>query len=92
MRKQKVIKEQAQKARKVSDIYVATSDATLTGIYAEVEEDFASLYSFVNRDDEDEFKAQLVPSIGKLGFDVDFYGRGFFAPGAYHSEGHQTWR
>ncbi|MCJ7484693.1 MAG: hypothetical protein MUQ25_00805 [Candidatus Aminicenantes bacterium] len=27
--------------------------------------------------------------MGKLGFDVDFYGRGFFPPGAYHSEGHQ---
>lgn len=27
--------------------------------------------------------------MGKLGFDVDFYGRGLFPPGAYHSEGHQ---
>jgi len=27
--------------------------------------------------------------MGKLGFDVDFYGRGHFPPGAYHSEGHQ---
>jgi hypothetical protein len=30
-----------------------------------------------------------MPSIGKLSFDVDFYGRGHFPPGAYHSEGHQ---
>ncbi|MGI9065261.1 MAG: hypothetical protein ACR2HX_02505 [Pyrinomonadaceae bacterium] len=57
--------------------------------YADVEKDFAALYSFVNREDEEKFSAQLVPSIGKLGFDVDFYGRGFFPPGAYHSEGHQ---
>ncbi len=89
MRKQMAAKEQAQRARQVSDIYVTTSDTVLTGIYADVEKGFAALYRFVNRDDEDKFKAQLVPSIGKLGFDVDFYGRGFFPPGAYHSEGHQ---
>ncbi len=89
MRKQKAAKEQAQSARQVSDIYTATSDTVLTGIYADVEKDFASLYGFVNRDDEDKFQAKLIPSMGKLGFDVDFYGRGFFPPGAYHSEGHQ---
>ena len=89
MRQQKTAKEQAQRARQVSDIYAITSDKVLAGIYADVQKDFASLYSFVNRDDEDKFKAQLVPSMGKLGFDVDFYGRGFFPPGAYHSEGHQ---
>ena len=89
MRQQKTAREQAQRARQVSDIYAATSDKVLAGIYTDVQRDFASLYSFVNRDDEDKFKAQLVPSMGKLGFDVDFYGRGFFPPGAYHSEGHQ---
>ena len=89
MRKQKAAKEQAQRARLVSDIYATTSDKVLAGIYAAVEKDFASLYSFVNREDEDKFKAHLIPSMGKLGFDVDFYGRGFFPPGAYHSEGHQ---
>lgn len=89
MRKQKAATEQAQRARQVSDIYAATSDRVLAGIYADVEKDFADIYRFVNRDDEDKFKAQLVPSMGKLGFNVDFYGRGFFPPGAYHSEGHQ---
>ena len=89
MRRQKSAKEQAQRARKVSDTYAVTSDKVLADIYAEVQKDFAGLYAFVNRDDEDKFKAQLVPSMGKLGFDVDFYGRGFFPPGAYHSEGHQ---
>ncbi len=89
MRKQKAAKEQAERTRQISDIYATTSDTVLAGIYAAVEKDFASLYGFVNRDDEDKFKAQLIPSRGKLGFDVDFYGRGFFPPGAYHSEGHQ---
>jgi recombinational DNA repair ATPase RecF/predicted RNA-binding protein with PIN domain len=88
-RKHKTAAEQAQRAREVSDIYVDTSDKVLAGIYAAVEKDFASLYRYVNREDENKFKAQLVPSMGKLGFGVDFYGRGFFPPGAYHSEGHQ---
>lgn len=87
--KQKTATEQAQTARQVSNVYATTSDAVLAGIYAAVEKDFASLYGFINRDDEDKFKAKLIPSMGKLGFDVDFYGRGFFPPGAYHSEGHQ---
>ena len=89
MRKQKIAQEQADKARKVSNLYATTSDAVLTGIYTAVEKDFESLYGFVNRGDEDKFRAKLTPSMGKLGFDVDFYGRGFFPPGAYHSEGHQ---
>jgi hypothetical protein len=89
MRKHKIAKDQALRTRQISDIYAAASDKVLAGIYADVEKDFASLYGFINREDEDKFKAQLIPSLGKLGFDVDFYGRGFFPPGAYHSEGHQ---
>jgi len=89
MRKNKTAREQAQRARQVSDIYAASSDKVLAGIYASVENDFSLLYSFLNREDEEKFRAKLIPSLGKLGFDVDFYGRGFFPPGAYHSEGHQ---
>ncbi|MCK4303514.1 MAG: AAA family ATPase [Candidatus Eisenbacteria sp.] len=88
-RRQQAAKEQAQSARQVSDIYAVTSDKVLAGIYSDVEKDFAALYRSANRDDEDKFDAKLVPSMGKLGLDVDFYGRGFFPPGAYHSEGHQ---
>jgi RecF/RecN/SMC N terminal domain len=89
MRKQNAAKDRAKRARQVFDIYAKTSDEVLAALYAEVEKDFAALYGFVNRDDEDAFEAKLIPSLGKLGFDVDFYGRGFFPPGAYHSEGHQ---
>lgn len=88
-RKEKTAKEQAQRTRQVSDIYTTTSDTILAGTYAAVEKDFAGIYQSVNRDDEDKFQGKLIPSMGKLGFDVDFYGRGFFPPGAYHSEGHQ---
>lgn len=89
MRRLKSAEAQAQTSRRVSDVYAATSDKVLTGIYEDVEKDFVALYTFINRDDEEKFKAKLIPSLGKLGFDVDFYGRGFFPPGAYHSEGHQ---
>jgi predicted RNA-binding Zn-ribbon protein involved in translation (DUF1610 family) len=88
-RKHKTAIEQAQRCRQVSNIYAATSDKLLAGLYVEVQTNFAALYSSINRTDEKAFTAKLVPSIGKLGFDVDFYGRGFFPPGAYHSEGHQ---
>lgn len=61
----------------------------LESIYDTVQNDFTSFYSFINRDDEEKFQGKLTPSVGKLAFDVDFYGRGKFPPGAYHSEGHQ---
>jgi hypothetical protein len=89
VRVHEALKERAKNARRVYDVYAATSDEKLKGLYSAVEKDFSSLYGFANRDDEDKFSAQMVPSMGKLGFDVDFYGRGFFPPGAYHSEGHQ---
>jgi hypothetical protein len=85
----KIGEDKASKARKIYEVYSQTSDAVLTGLYTAVQDDFVALYRFVNLDDEDKFEAKLLPSMGKLGFDVDFYGRGFFPPGAYHSEGHQ---
>ena len=86
---EKRAEERAAMTRKVYDTYGTVSTSVLDGIYKKVEGQFIDLYRFINREDEDEFAAQLTPSLGKLGFDVDFYGRGFFPPGAYHSEGHQ---
>ena len=85
----KEARSKAQSAREVFDIYAAATTQALDAIYAQVQGTFSRLYRLVNRDDEVQFQARLKPSIGKLGFDVDFYGRGFFPPGAYHSEGHQ---
>ncbi|MGY3473604.1 AAA family ATPase [Bradyrhizobium ottawaense] len=79
----------AERATKVSSTYGKVTTAALERIYKEVEAAFASYYRKINEDDESTFTAKLMPSIGKLGFDVDFYGRGHFPPGAYHSEGHQ---
>ena len=79
----------AEKTRKISDVYVTSMDKVLKGIYTSVQDDFVAFYRFINRDDESDFKAKLVPSDGTLDFDVSFYEFGFFPPYAYHSEGHQ---
>jgi hypothetical protein len=81
--------ERAELAANVFKQYGSISSAVLESIYNTVEKDFTAYYSFVNRDDEEKFEGRLSPSVGKLAFDVDFYGRGKFPPGAYHSEGHQ---
>ncbi|MFA5471676.1 MAG: AAA family ATPase [Acholeplasmataceae bacterium] len=82
-------KSRASLSSKVYEIYSNKSTEILDNIYKEVESNFSELYRIINSHDEGEFTAQLIPSTGKLGFDVNFYGRGFFPPGAYHSEGHQ---
>jgi hypothetical protein len=69
--------------------YGEITTSVLEGIYDTVQKDFTSYYAYINRDDEQKFEGRLAPSVGKLAFDVDFYGRGKFPPGAYHSEGHQ---
>lgn len=76
-------------AKKVSDLYSSRSTAVLENIYKTVEKDFSDFYRIINTEDEGKFEGALKPSVGKLAFDVDFYGRGQFPPGAYHSEGHQ---
>ncbi len=88
-RKQQTIKSQSDIANKVLGAYNSSVTTVLSKIYDAVERDFTTYYCFINREDEAEFKGKLTPSPGKLGFDVEFYGRGFFPPGAYHSEGHQ---
>lgn len=89
MTKYAAVKVKADAAAKVHALYGTTTDKALESIYKEVEAEFRSYYRDINGDDESKFEAQLTPSLGKLGFEVDFYGKGFFPPGAYHSEGHQ---
>lgn len=81
--------ERAALSSKVSEEYGKVSNEVLERIYDTVQKDFTKCYTYVNRDDEDKFEGLLTSSVGKLSFDVDFYGRGKFPPGAYHSEGHQ---
>ncbi len=81
--------EHAELALTAHDIYAEESNKVLEGVYKEVEDEFGGFYRFINSDDEEAFSAKLTPSIGKLSFEVEFYNRGHFPPGAYHSEGHQ---
>lgn len=76
-------------ARDTYNAYCAAADEVLQELYETVEEEFARSYQAINRDDEGKFSAKLEPSEGKLELSVDFYERGLFPPGAYHSEGHQ---
>ena len=76
-------------AQKVLDHYNSTCTEVLEDIYDKVAQQFTDYYRVINRDDEDEFVSKLKSAPAKLSFGVDFYGRGLFPPGAYHSEGHQ---
>lgn len=89
MTKHAVTSRKADISEKVLEVFAATVSKELEAIYKDVEVEFRSYYRDINGDDESKFEAQLSPSLGKLGFEVDFYGKGFFPPGAYHSEGHQ---
>lgn len=89
LRQQDLSKKRLALATTVAGKYTYTSNAVLTRIYQEVEQDFSRYYATINKEDEADFRGKLTPSLGKLGFEVDFYNRGFFPPGAYHSEGHQ---
>lgn len=89
MTKYSAASKKAEVAGKVLEIFGATVTKALDAIYKDVEAEFRSYYRDINGEDESKFEAQLTPSLGKLGFEVDFYGKGFFPPGAYHSEGHQ---
>lgn len=76
-------------AQRVLDKYNSSSTSILEGIYDQVATDFSRFYRVINREDEEKFTGKLTSAPAKLSFDVDFYGRGLFPPGAYHSEGHQ---
>ena len=80
---------EASVASKVLDHYGDTSNAVLEEIYDTVADDFSDFYRIINRGDEEQFIGKLQSAPAKLNFDVDFYGRGLFPPGAYHSEGQQ---
>lgn len=86
LKKASAIAEIAKKAR---DSFEKKSTEVLKGAYSAVQDEFARLYGLINQDDEKHFSARLVPEGGSLDLRVDFYGKGFFPPAAYHSEGHQ---
>jgi hypothetical protein len=83
-------KARSSVAQKILNHYNATANKVLQGVYDKVAEDFSTYYRAINRKDEEKYVGKPTSEPAKLSFDVDFYGRGLFPPGAYHSEGHQT--
>ena len=75
-------------AQKILEHYNKVSNSVLEGIYDAVAKEFTDFYKAIN-DDENKFVGELKAEPAKLSLNVDFYGRGTFPPGAYHSEGHQ---
>jgi hypothetical protein len=76
------------KAERAYEHYNTVSNSVLESIYEDVATEFTEFYKTIN-DDEGKFIGELKAEPAKLSFNVDFYGRGTFPPGAYHSEGHQ---
>jgi len=64
-------------------------DNILDDMFDKINSNFVNFYKELHGEDEKDFKSSLVPDEAKLVFDVDFYKRGMFHPGAVHSEGHQ---
>jgi recombinational DNA repair ATPase RecF len=82
--------ERSHKAAKAAyEAYCGVLEDELNDLYNEVEHDFSEFYRSLNSDDESSFTAKLTPEEGKLDLKVNFYERGLYPPGAYHSEGHQ---
>lgn len=64
-------------------------DKILQNVFDKINDDFCSLYKELHGDDEKDFESSFIPKESELLFEVDFYKRGKFHPGAMHSEGHQ---
>jgi RecF/RecN/SMC N terminal domain len=89
MRRSKAAELAAKAAKIAYDTYCTVMEDELQALYKDVQGDFSTYYRAINEDDEGTFTAKFTPSAGKLDFDVNFYERGLFPPGAFHSEGHQ---
>ena len=89
-RKRKSIAARASQLADVThDAWCSAMETELDALYNAVQADFSKFYRMLNDGDEEKFTANLKASEGKLDFNVNFYDRGLFPPGAYHSEGHQ---
>lgn len=89
MRKEKVAQAASAAAKAAYETYCTAFETALNTLYEQVQDDFSTYYRELNGEDESKFTAKFTPSASKLDLAVNFYERGLFPPGAYHSEGHQ---
>lgn len=88
-RKEQKATSDAKMTETIFETFKSTYADGLNKIYSDIQDGFANLYREINKDDEASFEAEMPVHNAGVGLDVDFYGRGKFPPGAYHSEGHQ---
>lgn len=85
--------KEAEKISKKADFVLAyfekARDEILQNVFDKINDDFCCLYKELHGDDEKDFESSFIPKEAELLFEVDFYKRGKFHPGALHSEGHQ---
>jgi hypothetical protein len=85
--------KQADKVSNQASLYLscfeAARDEVLDDIFEKINNNFSNLYKELHDEDERDFNSAFRPDEAALTFEVDFYGRGMFHPGALHSEGHQ---
>lgn len=88
-REKKIVERSADAAKAAYDAYCRVMEEELNRLYEDVQDDFCTFYRMINEGDEEDFTAKLTPTEGRLDLLVNFYERGLFPPGAFHSEGHQ---
>lgn len=89
MRAEAVAKRASVMAKIAYEEYCTAMEDELNALYADIQADFSSFYRMLNESDEANFTAELKPSESRVDLKVNFYDRGLYPPGAYHSEGHQ---
>lgn len=89
MSEEKRAEKAAASAKRTYEVYCRVMEEELNALYEDVQNDFSAYYREINEEDEATFNAKFTPTQGALALDVNFYERGLFPPGAYHSEGHQ---
>ncbi|MBD3204460.1 AAA family ATPase [Candidatus Woesearchaeota archaeon] len=71
------------------EAFNASRNEELEKIYESIKKNFASFYTLIHAEDEEDFEAEFSHDEASLEIGVDFYGRGRHPPHALHSEGHQ---
>jgi hypothetical protein len=89
MRAEAAAKRASAIAKIAYEEYCTAMEEELNALYADIQADFSSFYRMLNEGDEANFTAELKPSESRVDLKVNFYDRGLYPPGAYHSEGHQ---
>lgn len=79
----------SKEANSVLAYFEKARDEILQNVFDKINDDFCCLYKELHGDDEKDFESSFIPKESELLFEVDFYKRGKFHPGAMHSEGHQ---